>query len=60
MSHRHARPRSKNTRTCADCPATIEAYGNRKRCPECQDKARCAGHNKQRRAAQRLSSTVEA
>lgn len=27
------------TRTCADCPATIPAKGNRKRCVECQDKA---------------------
>lgn len=32
-------PSPKQTRKCADCPAVIPAYGNRKRCVDCQDLA---------------------
>ena len=35
-----AHPNVKQQRKCADCPAKIPAYGNRKRCPTCQEKAR--------------------
>ena len=34
------RPTTIQTRQCLDCPATISAYGGRKRCAECQDKER--------------------
>lgn len=47
MSKPH--PESKTTRTCADCPATIPAYGNRKRCLECQDRAYRARKNNRRK-----------
>jgi hypothetical protein len=32
-------PNGKQMRQCADCPAEIPAYGNRKRCVDCQDRA---------------------
>lgn len=35
-----AHPNTKTTRQCVDCPAKITAYGNRKRCVECQEQNR--------------------
>lgn len=31
-------PQAKNYKKCMDCPAKIPDYGNRDRCPTCQDR----------------------
>lgn len=38
-------------RKCVDCPAVIPASGNRKRCPECQDRAYRTRNSRKGRAA---------
>lgn len=44
-------PKGEQTRQCADCPAIIPAYGNRKRCSDCQDKAYRAQNSRKGRPA---------
>ena len=44
-------PDAKTMRKCVDCEAMIPAYGNRKRCVDCQDKAYRAQNSRKGRRA---------